>query len=395
MLTRAGGRIHREDDAPGARASYRGRVTRSGTPTRWLDPLLAGLLTVLGQAELWGGAVVGGERWAVGPVMAIGTASVAFRRVAPLPVVVAAFGSMAVQGLLGVDSDTAFAPLLAAFLAIGSAAYHARRPVVAVVVAVLLIWPVILLDKGLSPGDLAYAALLVGLAWSVGRGFGVGRLRAQLAEQRANAVAAEQRLQVARELHDVLGHSISVMTLHAGGARRLLRPDQQPQREALETVERTGRQALDDLARVLEALRTPGDHPLDAQPGLARAEELLASARSAGLSARLDVDGSPRALPAGVDVSLYRILQEALTNVLKHARATRVDVRVRYDADAVRLEVTDDGAALGSSPDGADGHGLLGMRERAALYGGTLDSGRLPDRGYRVAATIPLPAEAR
>ncbi len=369
-------------------------MTRLGAAPRWLDPLLAVVLTLLGQAELWSGVVVGGERWAVAPVMAVGTASVALRRMAPMHAVVAAYGSLSVQGLLGVDSQAAFAPLLAAFLAIGSAAYYARRPVLALVIGILLIWPVILLDKGFSPGDLVYAALIVGLAWSVGRGFGVGRLRAQLAQEQANGVAAEQRLQVARELHDVLGHSISIMTLHAGGARRLLRPEQQAQREALETVERTGRQALDDLGRVLDALRMPGELPLDAQPGLARAEGLLASARSAGLTARLDVEGEPRQLPAGVDVSLYRILQEALTNVLKHARATRVDVRVRYDPRSVRLEVTDDGSTARSA-EGSGGHGLLGMRERAALYGGTLDSGRLPGHGYRVAATIPLPEEAR
>jgi signal transduction histidine kinase len=292
--------------------------------------LLAAALTVLGQVELWSGSVIGGPRPAVAAAIAVGTAAVAFRRQAPLAVVVVCVGSVAVQGLLGVDSNSAFAPIFASFLAIGSAGFHARRPVLAVIVAILLIWSVILLDKGVSPGDLLYAAVLIGLAWSVGRAFAMGRLRAQLAEQRANAAAAQERVQIARELHDIIAHSISVMTLHAGGVRRLLQPGQQEERDALDVVEQTGRQALAELQRVLSVLRTPTDRTLEARPGLARVEELLQSARVAGLAAQLQVEGEPRPLPAGIDLSVYRIMQEALTNALKHAGATRVDVTIGY-----------------------------------------------------------------
>jgi signal transduction histidine kinase len=365
-------------------------VTPFGTSGRWLDPLLAALLTVLGQAELWSGAVIGGPRLAAAALIAVGTVAVAFRRRAPLTVVIVCFGSLAAQALIGVDANSAFSPLLAAFLAVGSAAYYARRPVLALAVAIGLIWPVILLEKGMSPSDLLYAALLIGLAWSVGRGFAVGRLRAQLAEHQANAAAAQERVQIARELHDVIAHSISVMTLHAGGVRRLLQPGQQAERDALEIVEQTGQQALAELQRVLGALRTPADRPLEVQPGLERVDELLESARATGLAAQLEVEGEPRPLPAGIDLSVYRITQEALTNVLKHARATHVEVRIRYSDGAVRVLVTDDGVRPSPS-ERQLGHGLLGMRERTALYGGTLEAGPLPGRGFRVAAMIPVP----
>jgi signal transduction histidine kinase len=373
---------------------YRETVTRFGTAGRWLDPLLAAALTVLGQVEVWSGAVIGGPRLAVAAVIAVGTAAVAFRRRAPLTVVVVCCGSLGVQGLLGVDSNSAFAPLFALFLAVGSAAFYARRPVLALIVAILLIWPVILLEKGLSPGDLLYAAVLLGLAWSVGRAFAVGRLRAQLAEQRAHAALADERVQIARELHDIIAHSISVMTLHAGGVRRLLQPGQQQERDALDVVEQTGRQALAELQRVLGVLRTPTDRPLEARPGLARVEELLESARATGLAAQLQVEGKPQPLPAGVDLSVYRIMQEALTNVLKHAGATQVEVTIRYDDGTVRLVVTDDGAIRAATGD-QPGHGLQGMRERTALYGGTLEAGPLPGRGFRVAAVIPVPEVGR
>jgi signal transduction histidine kinase len=141
-------------------------------------------------------------------------------------------------------------------------------------------------------------------------------------------------------------------------------------------------------------LRTPADKPLEARPGLADVEELLDSARATGLAAELHVEGEPRTLPAGVDLSAYRIMQEALTNVLKHAAATQVVVNIRYDDGIVRLAVTDDGAARGAAGV-LPGHGLIGMRERTALYGGALEAGPLPGRGFRVAVTIPVPEATR
>lgn len=405
-MTLDAARIVRTGDHSRERRLYRWTVTRFGALGRWFDVLLAVALTVLGQLEVWSGAVVGGPRPVTAAVIAVGTVAVAFRRKAPLAVVVVSCGAVAVQGLLGVDSNSAFAPLLAAFVAIGSAAFYARRPVLAGIVAILLIWPVILLDKGFAPGDLAYAAVLVGLAWSVGRAFAIGGLRAELAEQRANAAVVQERVQIAREVHDIVAHSISVMTLHAGGVRRLLQPGQREERDALDVVERTGRQALAELQRVLAVLRTTADRPLEARPGLARVEELLESARAAGLAAHLRVDGEPRPLPAGVDLSVYRIVQESLTNVLKHGGPV-AHVRVGVDDAQVTIEVTDDGRpadprvapglAAGRkvpTPEEGSGHGLVGMRERLMLYGGTLEAGPQAGGGFRVKACLPSGAEA-
>jgi signal transduction histidine kinase len=234
----------------------------------------------------------------------------------------------------------------------------------------------------------------------------IRQVRAQLLEARAAhfereadwqaaAAVADERRRIARELHDVVAHSLSVTMLHVGGVRRLLRPEQQAEREALLIAEQTGRQALEEMHRLLGVLRSPEEPPTSMPaPGLTLAGDLLEPLRAGGLTAELCVEGTRRPLPPGVDLSAYRILQEALTNVLKHAHATRVDCTIRYDHDAVRLDIVDDGEPQhgnGHLPD--RGHGLIGMRERVALYRGTVDARPVPGNGYHVAAVLPLPRE--
>ena len=179
--------------------------------------------------------------------------------------------------------------------------------------------------------------------WLAGHAVRIRQARAQLLEERAAqlerettwqaAVAvAEERRRIARELHDVVAHSLSVTMLHVGGVRRLLRPEQQAEQEALLLAERTGREALEEMHRLLGVLRSPEEPPPSMpEPDLTRAGELLEPVRAGGLTAELRVEGTPRPLPPGVDLSAYRILQEALTNVLKHARATRVACTIGYD----------------------------------------------------------------
>jgi signal transduction histidine kinase len=321
-------------------------------------------------------------------------------------VLVFVFAAGIALAVLGVDSNTFFAPLLAGVVAVSSAAYHASRPILALVAALALGCAAVLIENGPSPGDLLFAGLLIGGVWLAGHAVSIRQARAQLLEERAAqlereaewqaAVAvAEERRRIARELHDVVAHSLSVTMLHVGGVRRLLRPEQHAEQEALLVAERTGRQALEEMHRLLGVLRAPEEPPPSLpQPGLKRAAELFEPLRAGGLTAEMRVEGLPRPLPPGVDLSAYRILQEALTNVLKHARATRVDCTIRYDEDAVRLDVVDDGQPQrgnGQPPD--RGHGLIGMRERGVLYGGTVDAGPLPDRGYRVAVVLPVPRE--
>jgi signal transduction histidine kinase len=213
-------------------------------------------------------------------------------------------------------------------------------------------------------------------------------------EREADALRAviEERTRIARELHDIVGHSVSVMTVQTSGVRRLLRPEQEQEREALLAVERTGREALGEMRRVVGALRDPEGGPLLApQPSLSRIDTLVAHARETGLPVELEIEGEPVQLPAGVDLTAYRVVQEGLTNTIKHASANHADVRVRYDGDHVEIEVCDDGrGVVDGRASTTGGHGLVGMRERVSIYGGELEAGARADGGYRLRARLPV-----
>lgn len=219
-------------------------------------------------------------------------------------------------------------------------------------------------------------------------------------ELRARRAVMDERLRIARELHDVVAHHVSVMGVQAGGARRVLDKDREAAAAALGTIETSSRQAIDELRRLVSFLRTDGeDDSFAPQPGLSRVPELIDDARRSGLVVDQRVEGDPRPLPGSIDVSAYRVVQEALTNTRKHAGATRVEVMVRYGADAVEVEVVDDGTTGATPLVAGTGHGIAGMRERVALHGGQLDVGRLDGtasgtgsvrRGFRVHARFPL-----
>jgi len=210
-------------------------------------------------------------------------------------------------------------------------------------------------------------------------------------EERERAAVAEERRRIARDLHDVVAHSVSVMTVQAGAARLLLDEEPKRAREPLLAVEETGRQALGEMRRLLGILRrAEGKAALAPQPGLARLDDLVAQARAGGLPVELTVEGERAALPPGVDLAAYRIVQEALTNARKHGGPARAHVALRYGREALELEVTNDGGA--SANDGSGGHGLVGMRERVALYGGELEAGPRASGGYAVRARLPVEA---
>lgn len=205
--------------------------------------------------------------------------------------------------------------------------------------------------------------------------------------------AAAERSRIARELHDVVAHSLSVMVVQAGAARRVIADDPDRAGEALRSIEVTGRDALAELRRLLGVLRRD-EHEraaLEPQPGLGRLNELVARFRAAGLATELSVDMDGRILPPGADRSAYRVVQEALTNTLKHANATRAAVRVRADADGLEIEVVDDGR--GDAPSDGAGAGLIGMRERVAFFGGDFRAGPRGGGGYAVWARFPLQTE--
>ncbi|UWZ49889.1 sensor histidine kinase [Dactylosporangium matsuzakiense] len=221
--------------------------------------------------------------------------------------------------------------------------------------------------------------------------------RARTAENTQAALTekavAEERRRIARELHDVVAHHVSVMGVLATGSRRMLGRDPAAADEALATIEETGRTALREMRRLLSVLRTATEPAgeLAPQPGLGGIEGLVEQIREAGLPASLHVSGEPGILDPGVSLTLYRIVQEALTNALKHAGAATVEVRLQFTPADVTVEICDTGRGpqLGTA---AVGHGLLGMRERVMLYGGTLRTGPRPGGGYRVHARIPIEA---
>jgi signal transduction histidine kinase len=235
------------------------------------------------------------------------------------------------------------------------------------------------------------------IAFALGRKFqeaAEARERAAQAErdreERARSAVTEERARIARELHDVVGHSVSVMTVQASAVRRLLRPEQEREREALLIVERTGREALAEMRRMVGVLRRPEEAPaLAPQPSLDHLDRLVAQAREAGLPVELTIEGERVQLPAGLDLTAYRLVQEGLTNALKHAHAESAQVFVRYGDEDIEVTVSDDGRGGGS--DGSDGgHGLVGMRERVSVYGGELEAGPRPDGGYSLRARLPL-----
>ncbi|MEV0978823.1 sensor histidine kinase [Streptomyces sp. NPDC049915] len=207
--------------------------------------------------------------------------------------------------------------------------------------------------------------------------------RAQAAKRRAD----EERLRIARELHDVLAHSISVINVQAGVGLALLDSDPEQARQALTTIKAQSKEALGEVRQVLDTLRAPGAAPRSPAPGLDRLPELVEQAASAGLA--VDVEGTAPPLAPGADLAAFRIVQEALTNVVRHSQSRHARVRLDQSGRALRLRIDDDGPASGADA-GGSGNGLAGMRERAAALGGTIEAGPRPDGGWRVLAELPL-----
>jgi signal transduction histidine kinase len=255
-------------------------------------------------------------------------------------------------------------------------------------------------EQGNHPGDFLLPLVVFGVSWIVGYGLGqkfheadevrerAARLEREREEEARQAVA-EERARIARELHDIVGHSVSVMTVQAAGVRSLLKPEQEREREALMVIEQTGREALAEMRRLVGVLRRPEESPaLAPQPSLENVDRLVSQAREAGLPVELRVEGERVQLPAGVDLTAYRLVQEGLTNAIKHARADHAEVLVRYADGRVELTVSDDGDGDGDGVKG--GNGLVGMRERVSVYGGEIEAGPLPQGGFRLHATLPI-----
>jgi signal transduction histidine kinase len=336
------------------------------------------------------------------------TIPLAWRRAAPLW----AFGGVALAAVVfgSIDGDVfesaySFVSVLLAIFSV-AANQAPRRAAVAAAAFVVMVGVGFTIDPGRGTvGDFVFVLALVGGAWTLGyllreRGLHNIALEDRVLrvererEERARAAVAEERARIARELHDVVAHSLSVMLVQTGVVRRRIRSDRPGESELLAEVESTGRGALSEMRRLLGILRTEGvgAAELEPQPGLDTLEPLVDGMRDAGLTVSLSVEGDAIGVSPGVGLAAYRIVQESLTNSLKHAGGASAVVRLRYAGDALDLEVVDDGRGFDPTSDGA-GHGLVGMRERVALYGGSLETGPRRGGGYGVRARLPLEEE--
>jgi signal transduction histidine kinase len=253
---------------------------------------------------------------------------------------------------------------------------------------------------GHTTSELVFIPLEFVIAWVAGFALHeraeqakAAEVRATQAERERDAAAriavAEERARIARELHDIVAHAVSVMVLQVGAVRHKLPDAMAEDRDALTGVEQAGRTALAEMRRLLAAMRRDGDEAeLTPQPGLDGLNSLVEKVSRAGLPVGLHVDGEPFPLPQAIDLSAYRIVQEGLTNALKHARASRADVMLRYEPDALQLEVRDDGK--GNSTSDGLGHGLVGIRERVKIYGGEMSAGTANGGGFVLRTRLPL-----
>jgi signal transduction histidine kinase len=353
------------------------------------------------QIEVWTGSVHA-PRGALAALVVLWTLGLLLRRRFPFAAPVFVFSLCATASFVDREAvsslDTGAFALLLAFWAVG-AQDEARQAAAGVAIGGATVAVVIERDLRIDPSEgiqevIAGAALALSAFVLERRARRAAALEERAVrfererEERERVAVGEERRRIARDLHDVVAHGVGVMTVQAGAARLLLEDDPARAREPLLAVEQAGRQALGELRRLLGILRQDEREPaLRPQPGLADLEELLAQAGRAGLPVELVIEGAPAPVPAGVDLAAYRIVQEALTNTRKHAGPARASVAVRYGPDALELEISDDGRA---GVNGGGGHGLIGMRERVALYGGQLDAGPRPEGGFSIRAHLPL-----
>jgi signal transduction histidine kinase len=332
-------------------------------------------------------------------------AALLLRRRAPLVVpagtwLVSAALSFLDGGLIVGQGPVSIAGMVAAVL-LGNLR-EVRQARVGLAVVVVSATCVVLNDPTHSWGDLFFTPLLFAVGWLVGFALHERSEQTQAAEQRAaraereregaaRVAVAEERARIARELHDVVAHAVSVMVLQVGAVRHRMPDEDGGSREALRNVEQAGRTALAEMRRLLDAMRREEDHlDLAPQPGMDKLAGLLTDVRAAGLDVRLEVEGDPVPLSPGLDLSAYRIVQEGLTNALKHAHAEHALVRIRYGAADLELEVHDDGRGAGVS-DGL-GHGLVGIGERVKIFGGEMSAGPMLEGGFALRALLPMAA---
>jgi signal transduction histidine kinase len=369
------------------------------------DWVLAGVLATIGMLDVWlPDDYHTGSRPVLGATTLAMTLALAWRRRRPLATALFIAGVLGLQTIFAPTPHPPDSPFVVWIIAAYSVAAHCdRRDALlglGALVAAVDAWVTLTPNNGGT--DLVFISLIMLGFWLAGR---VVRSRNVLTaaleerteelererEERARLAVAEERARIARELHDVVAHTLGVVVVQAG-AERLHLPKDSPAHATFASIESSGRAALEEMGRLLGMLRTDEDSgALVPQPGLERLDDLLEHVRSTGLDVELVVEGTPRALGAGADVSAYRIVQEALTNTVRHSGSTRARVRLRWQSNALEIEVADNG--IGPPPEAPrSGHGLLGIKERVALFGGALVTGRSDLGGYLLVAQLAAPS---
>jgi signal transduction histidine kinase len=378
------------------------------------DVVVAAGFVALGQAITWWRLdqpwAFAGPRWLNAVLSLLLMASLAWLRRAPLAAVCWAVATYYLPHVVVPHDLTLLGGFVPLVVLTASAGYFCprRRALLAAAIAVTGITAVMLSTPWLrSPDSFAYNGVVLLAPWLGMRALReredrAARLSAALVRERAakdaavREVAFEERARIARELHDIVAHSVSVMVVQVGAARMQLRTGAASAEGPLLAAEEVGRQALDDLRRLLGVLRAPdtegghGNGPNPPQPGLSELDALVAQVRAAGLLVDVAVEGDPAELPAGLDLTAYRVVQEALTNTLKHSGAAQVKVRLVFGPSSLVVDIVDDGVA--AAPGVGAGHGLVGIRERVSLFGGTAIAGPGPAGGWQVRVELPLPA---
>lgn len=353
------------------------------------DLLLAGLLCVIAVASVATGNPYEGPLPVTLPVAVASTIALAWRTRSPVVTVAIVLLADIVQLLFALPSGSLWALVVSAITMYSLAAHYTEGR--AAIVGVVMVATILIEEKVTAGQDYLFIILLFGGLWLLGRASRLWRTRVSRAEQHEHDLAllavSDERVRIARELHDVIAHSLSVIAVQADAAGAALERDPALAREPLKVINSTARSSLGEIRDMLQLLRTD-DEELRPAPGLAALDELLASARDAGLTIEADIRLGDEPVPPVVDLAAYRILQEALTNAARHAGAVAVKVSVVVAEDAVDLSVENAGGAARRVA-GA-GVGLLGIRERVAMLGGTIEAGPMPGGGFRVAARLPL-----
>jgi signal transduction histidine kinase len=366
---------------------------------RTIDRLIAAAFIAVGEAELF---AQGPEPLLAIPI-AIAYSALVWRRTRPVLAGVVMFAAWVFSNVAIADLEPLQSPLVAVLTISYAMGAHTRgREAFIAPFVILAGMNAVIVTFGDSVfTDYVFPTTFALIAWLAGRGLRTRtRLTEELHEAAAQAqeaheaelarAAADERRRIAREMHDVVAHSVSVMVVQAGGARRILASDPRRAVEAAAHIEDVGRAALTEMRRLLGVLHHGDEETGRApQPTLRELDALIARSRAAGLPVTLVVEGSPRSLPAGKDLAAYRVVQEALTNAIKHAAAAPTSVTVRWEPSALELEIVDTGAGTVVNGNGA-GHGLVGMEERMRLYDGSLHTGARPGGGFAVVARLPL-----